>query len=138
MQASKKPIFMKALSVFFFIFGILTLKSGGSVLLGEAAKVAAGNYIPFIVGFNVFAGPFYLVIAVALWRKKECGHKLVNLVFAAYLLADVYLAYHIQSGGLFEMRTVFAMSFRTLLWGGTGLLLKNSGQACELPDQPAV
>ena len=137
MQNKKRFTPTRILAVFIFIFGLVALKAGGSVLLSEAAQIAAGNYIPFIVWFNVLAAPFYLIIAVALWRKQECTHKLVTMLFLAHLVVDAFFIYHVQSGGLFEMRTVIAMSFRTILWGGVTLVLKRSTQPCDLADQTA-
>jgi len=39
------------------VFGLLTIKSGGSVLFVDATfRQEIGNYVPFVVGFNFFAG----------------------------------------------------------------------------------
>ncbi|MDT8446457.1 MAG: hypothetical protein RRB13_06120 [bacterium] len=137
MPIQKKFTFKKAFAAFVIIFGLLTLKSGGSVLLFEESALAAGHYIPFIVWLNVLAVPFYLVAGLALWRNKGCTANLGLVLLTVYLLADGYLFFHILNGGLFEMRTVGAMFLRTLLWGGLYWVAKASGQACEIADQPA-
>lgn len=127
---------MKAVAVFIFVFGLLSLKSGGSVLFIEDARIAAGNIVPFIVWFNVLAVPLYLVGAIAVWREERYGQRLMTLLFVAFLAADAYLIYHVQSGGLFEMRTVYAMTFRTVLFGGVALLLNFSAKSRGVADQP--
>ena len=39
------------------VFGLLTLKAGGSVLfIDGTAREEAGNYVPFVVWFNFSAG----------------------------------------------------------------------------------
>jgi hypothetical protein len=42
-------------------FGLMTIKEGGAVLLGnEAAVAAAGNYVPFVLWFNFLSGFAYI------------------------------------------------------------------------------
>jgi hypothetical protein len=49
-------------------FGLLTIKEGGSVLLGnEQAVGAAGDYVPFVLWFNTVAGFAYVAAGVGLW-----------------------------------------------------------------------
>jgi Na+-driven multidrug efflux pump len=46
-------------------FGLLTIKEGGSVLLGnEQAVSAAGDYVPFVLWFNTAAGFAYVAAGV--------------------------------------------------------------------------
>ncbi len=49
-------------------FGMLTIKSGRQVVFGNiAARVAAGNFVPFVVWFNFLAGFVYVAAGVGLW-----------------------------------------------------------------------
>ena len=114
------------LAVFLFFFGVLSFISGGSVLMSESARVAAGNAIPFIIWFNVLASPFYLLTGAAIWLEKPYAAKMGILLFVAYLAVDAFLLFHVQSGGSFEWRTVYAMGFRTVVWGGATLYLLRS------------
>jgi len=99
------------------IFGILTIKSGGQVLFGdESYRVAAGNYVPFVLWFNFTAGFAYLIagIAIALCKPWAAGVALVIavstlLVFAAFGL-------HVFTDGAYGMRTVAAMTLRSTIW----------------------
>ena len=52
------------------VFGLLTMKSGGSVLFidGEARR-AAGHYVDFVVWFNFVAGFLYGVTGI--WLEKR-------------------------------------------------------------------
>ena len=49
------------------VFGLLTIKEGGTVLFGdEAARTAAGNYVPFVLWFNFVSGFAYIIAGVGL------------------------------------------------------------------------
>ena len=54
---SQRTIGIWVFSILAFVFGLLTLKSGGSVLFIDGdARQAAGHYVPFVLWFNFFAG----------------------------------------------------------------------------------
>ena len=53
-------------------FGLLTIKEGGKVIFGDdAARIAAGNYVPFVVWFNFLAGFAYVTAGVGLWLQQR-------------------------------------------------------------------
>ena len=113
----KQQITKKGLALFLFIFGVLTLKSGGSVLFDESALEAAGNILIEVVWFNFLAGFLYILAAYGTWNDYVWNRRLTLLLFAAYLVMMVYFSAHILRGGLYELRTLFALSFRTFVWG---------------------
>jgi hypothetical protein len=98
-------------------FGLLTIKEGGAVLLGnEAALIAAGAYVPFVLWFNFLAGFVYILAGAGLWMHQRWAVWLA--IFIASTTALVYMAFglHIYNGGAYESRTIVAMSLRTLVW----------------------
>ena len=98
-------------------FGLLTIKEGGTVLFGdEAARVAAGNYVPFVLWFNFLAGFAYVIAGVGLWLQQRWAVWLAAAIATATALTFAAFGMHIYSGGAFELRTVIAMSLRTLVW----------------------
>lgn len=105
------------ISVIAVIFGLLTLKEGGSVLfaVGEA-RAAAGNYIPFVVWFNFLAGFAYVAAGIGLWLQQRWAIGLSVAIAFATALASLTLGVMILSGTPFEQRTVFAMVLRTVVW----------------------
>jgi len=116
-RGTAKHRWMPAVAVFAMAFGLLTLKEGVSVLLdlGEA-RAAAGAYVPFVLWFNVAAGFAYVAAGVGLWRRRRWAARLA--VAIAVATAAVFLAFgvHIALGGGYEMRTVAAMTLRTVVW----------------------
>lgn len=112
------------------VFGAVTVFAGGNVLFGSGAK-AAGNYVPFVVWFNFFAGFAYVAAGVGLWKARPWATAfalglavLTALVFAAF---GVYAG----SGGAYEPRTVAAMAVRTALWTFIAALAWLAGRSIE-------
>ncbi|MDO8310471.1 MAG: hypothetical protein Q7T25_00880 [Sideroxyarcus sp.] len=106
-----------AISLVAAVFGLLTIKEGGTILFGnEAARTAAGNYVPFVLWFNFMSGFAYIVAGVGLWLQQRWAVWLAVGIAAAIALTFVAFGVHINSGGAYEQRTVIAMSLRTLVW----------------------
>lgn len=55
---------MRGAAAFAVGFGLLTIKSGGSVLLGGETARSAGNYVPFVVWFNFIAAFAYVAAGI--------------------------------------------------------------------------
>ena len=110
-------LWLRAISVIAVGFGLLTLKEGGAVLFGnETALVAAGNYVPFVVWFNFVAGFAYIIAGVGLWRQKRWAAWMAFVIAMATALVFAVFGVYIFTGGVHEMRTVIAMSMRTIVW----------------------
>jgi hypothetical protein len=107
----------RSLAVAAFVFGMVTLMEGGAVALGDAtARAAAGAYVPFVVWFNFMAGFAYVAAAIGLWVRHRWAVWLAVGIALATAAVFVILGAYILAGGPFELRTVFAMALRTLVW----------------------
>ena len=114
---TQRSIQIRVISWVAFGFGLLTIKEGGTILFGdEAARTAAGNYVPFVLWFNFLAGFAYVIASAGLWMKRRWAAWLAIATAAATALVFAAFGAHIYDGGVFEMRTVLAMSMRTLVW----------------------
>jgi hypothetical protein len=99
------------------LFGILTVKSGGQVLFGdEVYRVAAGDYVPFVLWFNFVAGFVYLIAGVGIALRKRWSVWLSLLIAASTLLVFAAFGLHVFGGGAYETRTVAAMTLRSTVW----------------------
>jgi hypothetical protein len=99
------------------VFGALTVFSGGRVLFSpEAARLAAGSYVPFVLWFNFLAGFAYIVAGVGLWLWHRWAARLGLAIAIATALVFAAFGVHVALGGAFEVRTVAAMTLRTALW----------------------
>lgn len=109
--------FIRAIAIVAVGFGLLTIKEGGAVLFGsEVARTAAGKYVPFVLWFNFIAGFTYVIAGAGLWLRRRWAVWLAVVIAAATAVVFVVFGAHVYAGGEFEMRTVIAMSVRTLVW----------------------
>ena len=98
-------------------FGLLTIKSGGSVLFVDGiAREEAGNYVPFVLWFNFLAGFAYLLAAAGLFMRKNWAAWISIFIAVSTIVVFVLLGLHILNDGLYEVRTVVAKSLRTAVW----------------------
>lgn len=112
----KRSYWVRGLAIFAVLFGLLTIVSGGSALFNAEAQQAAGNYVGFVLWFNFLAGFAYVVAGVGLWRMQHWAMWLSFIIAAASLIVFAAFGLRILSGGGYEMRTVAAMSLRTVVW----------------------
>lgn len=99
------------------VFGIVTVKSASAVLFTDgSARLAAGDYVAFVVWFNFLAGFFYVLAGIGLWLNKNWAAKLAIIIAALTVLVFIAFGIHILTDGLYEARTVAAMTLRTLIW----------------------
>ena len=110
-------ITLRILSVIAVVFGLLTLKEGGSVIFNIGSlRQAAGNLVPFVVWFNFLSGFFYIAAGIGLWLRRRWAVSLSMALMMSIAIAYLFFGIHVLSGGLHEMRTVYAMALRTFLW----------------------
>jgi hypothetical protein len=99
------------------LFGLLTLKSGGEVLfIDGAGREAAGNYVHWVLWFNFLMGFVYITAGVGLWLQKRWAIWLSIFIVVATLTVFAMFGVSIVLGGLFEQRTVGAMTLRSGVW----------------------
>ena len=103
-------------AIFAIIFGIITIISGGKSLFTEAGRVAAGNYVPFVLWFNFVSGFIYVVAGVSLAKDRAWSGRLAVFLAGTTSLVFVFFGIHILTAGVYEIRTVAAMILRSGFW----------------------
>lgn len=117
MTIRKRPVWVWITAITAVIFGMMTIKSGGSVLfINGEARQAAGNYVDFVLWFNFSAGFFYIAAGIGIWLEKAWTPTAAVTLAALTLLVFAAFGVHILNGGEYEPRTVIAMSLRSLVW----------------------
>ena len=117
MMIRQRPAWVLISVIIAVVFGIMTIKSGGSVLfINGEARQAAGNYVDFVLWFNFLAGFFYVAAGIGIWLEKAWAAKVAITIAVLTLLVFAAFGVHILNGGEYEQRTVIAMSVRSLLW----------------------
>lgn len=108
-------------------FGVLTIKEGGTVLFGgDAARNAAGNYVPFVLWFNFVAGFAYVAAGIGLWRRQRWALWLALAIVTGTLIVFAAFGAHILGSGAYEQRTVIAMSLRSVVWAAISVIAYQS------------
>jgi len=117
MSTNKRPLWLWPIIFIAFSFGALTIKSGGAVIFIDGpARVAAGNYLNFVVWFNFIAGFFYMLAGLGFLLQKDWTAKLAITIAVTTLLVFAAFGIHIFMDGAYEMRTVIAMTLRSVIW----------------------
>lgn len=130
MQNRRLDILIAAVIV--TLFGLLTVLSGGRALFGSPeARAAVGDAVPFVLWFNFLAGFAYVAAGIGLILQTNWSARLSIAILVATILVMIAFGVHVLLGGVYEMRTVWAMSLRTVVWGVV------VGLAIRDPDGPA-
>ena len=117
MSTKKRMLMIWPSMIIAIIFGIMTIKSGAAVLFFDGeARLAAGNYVDFVLWFNFLAGFLYIVAGVGLWIKKSWAANLAIIIAILTLLVFSALGVHILLDGSYEIRTIVAMTLRSVIW----------------------
>ena len=112
-----RPKWALAAAAVAVVFGLATIVSGGRVLFGgDAARAAAGDYVPFVVWFNFLAGFAYVLAGIGLATWRRWSAVLAAAIAAATVGVAVAFAAHAMSGAAFEARTAAAMALRVAVW----------------------
>lgn len=101
---------------FLTLFGLLTIFMGGSVIFDLfGIRAIEGNYVLFVVWANFICGFLYVISAYGLLKNIRWAAPLLGLAFIILLAAFAGLLIHIYNGGIYEKKTVGAMTFRTII-----------------------
>ena len=96
------------------IVGLLSIKEGGSVLLGLTIKTY--HVLPWLLIYNVTLGFVSLAAGIGLWMQRTWSSILAVVILILHGLVFLFLFM------LFEFRkevafiSVMAMLFRTIVW----------------------
>lgn len=107
---------LKVIAFTAIVFGVATLLSGGRSLFTDEGRIAAGDYVPFVLWFNFIAGFAYIAAGIGLIRQQTWAYRATLAIAISTVLVFLFLGIHILTGGHFENRTVFAMLLRSGFW----------------------
>jgi hypothetical protein len=109
------------LLIFLLLFGAVTLFMSSSVLFGWfGIREKEGNFVTLIVWANLICGVLYLIAAFGILKAKKWAKDPLISALIILVIAFIFLFLHINNGGLYETKTIGAMTFRIAV---TALLL---------------
>lgn len=95
------------------LFALLTLFLSSSVIFdwfGIRAK--EGDYVPFVVWANLICSLLYLIAVYEFFKMNKVAYKILIVSVVVLIIAVIGLFFHINSGGLYETKTIGALFFR--------------------------
>ena len=113
-----KKILTKIIAILAILYGIMTIKAGGSILFIDEMRLAAGDYVPFVLWINFLLGFAYITAGIGLFLEKTWAKNLSFSIAGITLITFVALGSHIALGGLFKTKTLKAMVVRSVVWVG--------------------
>ena len=106
----------KSIALVLAIFGLITFFLSSSVLFDLFdVRAKQGNYVLFVIWANFISSIFYLLSAYGFIKNKKWTIYLLVSSFILLIIAFIGLIIHINSGGLYETKTIGAMIFRITL-----------------------
>ncbi|SMD46018.1 hypothetical protein SAMN00777080_4694 [Aquiflexum balticum DSM 16537] len=112
---------MKKFSLYLVIavltgFGLLTLFLSSSVIFDLfEIREKEGNYVLFVVWANFLSSFLYLIAVYGIMTSKTWTYKTLAVSILILTVAFIGLLFHIQSGGIYETKTLGAMVFRIVM-----------------------
>ncbi|HLV43007.1 MAG TPA: hypothetical protein VKY37_12060 [Brumimicrobium sp.] len=111
-----KKIATYASALILLAFGMLTLFLSTSIIFDLfGIRAIEGNYVPLIVWANFLASMLYLIAAYGFFMERKWTVYVLGTAYALLVLAFIYLILYINNGGVYEKKTIGAMTFRTSL-----------------------
>lgn len=108
----KKP-FRYSIVILLAVFGLLTLFLSGSIIFdffGIRAK--EGNYVLFVVWANFVCSFFYLLSAYGFYKNRKWTFRILGACAVILIITFIGFAIYINSGGIYETKTIGALPFR--------------------------
>lgn len=104
------------LSLFLAIFGFISVFMTTSIIFDLfVIRELEGNFVYLIVYANLFCGLLYLYSAYAIWNYQKSAVYSLGIALVVLIISFIWFLIYIQNGGIHEVKTIKAMSFRTII-----------------------
>ncbi|PWK19916.1 hypothetical protein LX78_01266 [Xanthomarina spongicola] len=103
-------------AIVLLLFAILTLFMSSSVIFDWFdIRVKEGNYVLFIVWANFICSLLYFLAAYGFIKGQKWTFSVLISALIILIISFIALQFYINSGGIYETKTIKAMIFRILL-----------------------
>ena len=114
-----KRILLYLMAISLAAFGLITLYLSSSVIFDLfGVRMKEGNYVLFVVWANLICSLLYLAAAWGFIQIKKWTVLPLGISTVILLFAFAGLLFHINTGGIYETKTIGAMIFRIILTTG--------------------
>lgn len=120
MKANRTVYWMAIAAI---VFGAVTVFSGGRALFGGLeSRADLGSVVPFVLWFNFLAGFVYILAGAGLLLHRRWAVHAALFVAVSTILIFAAFGVHVIGGGAFEMRTLGALTIRSLFWAAVAMV----------------
>lgn len=116
MKTKDTSIVTWIMSLVAIIFGLITIKSGGTTLFVEETRVAAGDVVLFVLWINFILGFAYIAAGIGLLMGKTWAKNLSLAIAGITLITYAAFGFSIALGSVYKIKTVKVMAVRSLIW----------------------
>jgi hypothetical protein len=106
--------------------GLLSIKEGGSVLLGLITKDY--TILPWLVWYNVVLGFASVIVGIGLWREHKGSIKIATTILSLHGLVLIILIILFVFKAPVSLISITAMLFRISIWIAIIVLLGRKGE----------
>ncbi len=108
----KKPL-QYIIAIILAAFGLLTLFLSSSVIFDLfGVRTKEGNYVLFVVWANFLSSLLYISAVYGFVESKKWTAVVLGISAIVLIIAFTALIFYINSGGIYEHKTIVAMIFR--------------------------
>jgi hypothetical protein len=111
-----RNIILKSSAVFMLLFGLVSLFMTTSIIfdLFQIRKME-GHYVSFIVYVNLICAIIYLISVYGFLKEKRSTTTYLFVASSILIISFIAFLIYISNGGIYETKTVKAMSVRILI-----------------------
>lgn len=124
----KKPL-QYIIAIILAAFGLLTLFLSSSVIFDLfGVRTKEGNYVLFVVWANFLSSLLYISAVYGFVESKKWTAVVLGISVIVLVIAFTALIFYINSGGIYETKTIDAMIFRitvSLVFSGLAYFMIN-------------
>jgi len=102
--------------------GLLSIKEGGSVLLGLTSK--AYTVLPWLVWYNVVLGLGAVATGVGIAKQRAWGERYAVTILSMHAVVLLLLLVLFAFKEAVSIVSIMAMLFRTTVWAGIVMLVR--------------
>ena len=106
--------------------GLLSVKEGGSVLLGMATK--AYPILPWLVWYNVILGCVAVIVGIGIGKQHAWGKRYAVTILTLHGFVFMILIILFALNEAVAINSMIAMLFRTAVWSAVVVLLRRNNK----------
>jgi len=111
-----RNIILKSSSVLVYVFGLLSMFKSLSIIFNLFhLREIEGNYVLFVVIANLICGVIYLFAGYGIFKEKNWTTNFLFIAAFILIFTFIVLVIYIISGGIYEEKTIIAITIRTFI-----------------------